>query len=115
MWPTFLEQLGKQKMSLFAYLAHAQPLELKDGTLTIGLPGFALHQEVLSLADHRKLIDRLLSELCRSPIRVEYGTLPEGTEPAAAVAPRTESTAPPIVQDIINLFNATVIDRPSAA
>ena len=113
MWPEFMERLGKQKMSLFAYLSHAQPLELTGGTLTVGLPGFALHQEVLSLAENRKLIERLLSELCRAAIKVQYATLPEGTEPAVASAAQPEAEAPPIVQDIVNLFNATILDRPA--
>ncbi|MBI4003648.1 MAG: DNA polymerase III subunit gamma/tau [Candidatus Omnitrophica bacterium] len=113
-WPVFLERLGAQKMSLAAYLAEARPLHLEEGLLTIGLPAFALHQEVLTVLEHRRLIERLWAELCQAPITVQYATLPEpiaaqsSSEPPAA----EPSSAPPIVQDIVKLFNATILDQP---
>ena len=112
-WPVLLERLGAQRMSLAAYLAHAKPLHLDGDTLTVGLPGFALHQEVLSVAENSRLIDRLLSELCQTAITVRYVTLTEPLEPSAPSPPPTaEAAAPPIVQDIVKLFNATILDRP---
>ena len=115
LWPTFLERLGAQKMSLAAYLADARPLDRAGRTLTIGLPGFALHQEVLTLADNRRLIDRLLSELCQAAVTVEYTTLPDlpaPPTPPANPAAQPPASSPPIVRDIVNLFNATVLDQP---
>ncbi|MBI3321816.1 MAG: hypothetical protein HYZ91_06080, partial [Candidatus Omnitrophica bacterium] len=113
-WPAFLERLGEKKMSLAAYLAHARPLSLEGGTLVVGLPGFALHQEVLSVAGHSRLIDQLLSELCGAALTVRYVTLAdpaEGGAPASA-PPAAETAAPPIVQEIVHLFNATILDQP---
>jgi DNA polymerase-3 subunit gamma/tau len=114
LWPTFLERLGVQKMSLAAYLADSKPLRVDGRALTVGLPAFALHQEVLSLVDNRRLITGLLSELCQTIVTVHYETLPasvpssqEGAGPAAA-PPAT----PPLVQDIVKLFDATLLDRP---
>jgi DNA polymerase-3 subunit gamma/tau len=114
LWPVFLERLGTQKMSLAAYLAESRPLQLKDGLLTIGLPGFALHQEVLSVADHRRLITRLLGELCQASITVEYTTLPDPgpSSNAAGAAAAARETLSPAVEDIVKLFNATVLRPP---
>ncbi|MBI4342361.1 MAG: DNA polymerase III subunit gamma/tau [Candidatus Omnitrophica bacterium] len=115
LWPAFLEQLGQQKISLAAYLAESRPLQLEGTTLTVGLPGFTLHQEVLSSADNRKLIERLLAELSGTPVMVEYTTATEPVEPVPD-APQTPQTASPeIIQDIVNLFNATVMDPPPRA
>ena len=112
-WPTFLERLGQQKMSLAAYLAHAKPLTFEHGILTVGVARFALHQEVLSVTENRKLIEKLLSELCQGPIRVEYVTLTEPIESLRSPAePAAHAAAPPIVQDIVTLFNATILDQP---
>ena len=113
-WPVFLERLGAQKMSLAAYLAEAIPLHVEGKTLTIGLPGFALHQEVLTVLEHRRLIERLLAELYQMPLSVQYATLPEpaATSPSAASSVAAPSSAPPIVQDIVELFNATILDQP---
>lgn len=109
MWPVFLERLGAQKMSLAAYLMEARPLRLAQGQLTVGLPGFALHQEVLT--EHRRLIEKLLSELCRVPVTVQYDVLAEPAGLPAAAVPAAPPP-PPIVQEIVNLFNATVLDQP---
>ena len=112
-WPVFLEQLSSQKMSLAAYLAEAKPLQLQEGRLTVGLPGFALHQEVLSVPEHRRIIEKLLSELCKIRVSVEYVVLPEGVSGApAAASAAADPAAPAIVRDIVDLFNATIMDRP---
>ncbi len=99
-------------MSLAAYLAEAKPLQLDGQILTVGLPAFALHQEVLSLAENRRLIDRLLGELCQRTISVQYATLPASLEAAQSESPAMETPLPPVVKDIMTLFNATVLDRP---
>ncbi len=115
-WTVFLERLAAQKMSLAAYLAEARPLRLEGDSLTIGLPGFALHQEVLNVTEHRRMIDRLLSELCHASVTVRYETLPAtAASEQGASAPPNEPSLPPIVQDIVNLFNATVLDQPRTA
>jgi len=111
MWSQFLDRLASQKMSLAAYLAEAKPVALENGLLIIGLPGFALHQEVLSVVENRRLITGLLSELAHMAVTVQYTTLPESGQPEAASRPAP--AAPPVVQDIVNLFNATLLDRPS--
>jgi len=80
--------------------------------LTIGLPAFALHQEVLTVLEHRRLIEQLLAELYQTTISVQYATLPEPAEPSAAPSAVESSAAPPIVQDIVKLFNATILDQP---
>ena len=109
-WPVFLRRLADQKISLAAYLAEAKPLALEGDTLTVGLPGFALHQEVLGVAENRRLITQLLSELLGSSITVQYATLPESGVPSAA--PKAPAAAvPPVVQDIVNLFNATLLNQ----
>ena len=113
-WSAFLERLGAQKMSLAAYLMEARPVAFDAGTLTVGLPGFALHQEVASGTENRRLIERLLSEVLKAPVTVQYTTLTAPVErlaPAKAV-PVVDATTPPIVQDIVNLFNATIMDQP---
>jgi hypothetical protein len=110
MWPVFLERLGEQKMSLAAYLAHARPLQHQGAVLTVGLPAFALHQEVLSLTDNHRLIERLLSELCGTRTTVQYTTVAEEVAPPAPSAGGASATSS-LVQDIVSLFNATRTDQ----
>ncbi len=115
-WPKFLERLGAQRMSLAAYLAHARPLAAEGRQVIVGLEGSALHHEVLAAVENRRLIERLLGELCGGVVMVEYATLPP-TDPAASSAGESAAGGggePPsgLVHDIVRLFNATVIDRP---
>jgi DNA polymerase-3 subunit gamma/tau len=109
-WAEVLARLGTRKMSLTAYLTDARPVTLEGNLLTVGLPAIALHQEVLGTAEHRRLIEQLLQDVFHRPIRIDYTTLPEPVEPLPDAKPA--AAAPPIVQDIVNLFNATILDRP---
>lgn len=92
-------------MSLAAYLAESRPMRVDGTTLTVGLPGSSLHEEVLNAMENRRLIEPLLSELCKRQVSVHYESLPE---PAPTTATERSETTPPIVQDIVNLFDATV-------
>ena len=112
LWPGFLERLGRHKMSLAAYLAESRPVRVDDSTLTIGLPGFTLHQEVLSSDDNRRVIERLLAELSGQAVSVQYVKVSESA-PAAPAVTSSPGGDSPMIQDIVNLFNATVIDQPS--
>lgn len=105
-WAGCLERLGSQKMSLAAYLAEARPLRLERDVLTVGLPGVALHQEVVTMPEHRRLLSTLVSEAYGRPVTIEYQTLP-AEEPRSIQV--TEPPVPALVQDIVKLFNAKVV------
>ena len=115
-WATFLERLGAQKMSLAAYLADARPTLIEGGTVTVGVPGSALHQEVLNDVDNRRFIQQLLSDLCQTKVTIQFAALPELKDtqgpPGAPRPPAEQEQTPGIVQDIVTLFNATVVDKP---
>jgi len=121
-WPTVLERLGQQKMSLAAYLMEARPTGISGDRLQVGLPGFALHQEVVTLPESLRLVERTLQEVFAQKLTVEYGTLPAPSpsapevavnQPAAqAMTPDRASPPPsPIIQDIVKLFDARIVDR----
>ncbi len=114
LWPTFLERLGTQKMSLAAYLAESQPVSLENGVCTIGVAGFALHHEVLSHTENRRLVEQLLGELCQVKVSVQYTVLQEPSAASTGSADVSTATkaSSPIVQEIVNLFNATILDQP---
>ena len=119
-WPEILERIGRQKMSLAAYLMHAQPVGVTDRTLQVGLLGFSLHQEVVAAPENTRLIEQAMGEFLGVPLTVEYTTLPEpapaladapAAGPAGSDAPAAPSApVPPIVQDIVQLFNATIVN-----
>ncbi len=121
-WSVILERVGQRKISLAAYLMEARPLALAGAALEIGLPGFALHQEVLNSTEHLRVVEEVIADIAGCRLSVRYTTLPEpppGTQPAPSTAGVTvmpmRSDSPPIMQDIVQLFNATIIPpKPSA-
>jgi len=103
-------------------------MQVSGHRIRVGLPAFALHQEVLGLTENLRFVEQALVEVFAQPLKVEYATLPA---PAPRPAPtRTVSSSgvvevagpgasaegaapvPPIVQDIVKLFDATIINRP---
>jgi len=122
-WPQVLARLAQQKMSLAAYLADARPLRVMGSVVQVGLPAFVLHQEVLNLPENLRLVEQVLSDVVTQPLTVDYTTLP-ASQPSQStssmVQEATESTAPeasgpmapPILQDIVKLFDATIVNQP---
>lgn len=127
-WEAFLERLGKRKMSLASYLMDARPLGIDGGKIQIGIPSVALHQEVLSEPENMRVIAGVMSELFGHSLAVTYTTLPDLPPPppapkaealsaagaAASAPPVSPLPVPPIVQEIVNLFDATIVKPPSS-
>ena len=127
-WPAVLERLGRRKMSLAAYLAETRPLSVTGDRLEVGIPGFALHQEVLTSIEHLRLIEAALQEVFGQLVHVQYATLPpdqantslhtaaqpSGSPSESLRSSPDEREAPPIVQEIVKLFNATLVNPPTA-
>ncbi|MBI3319695.1 MAG: DNA polymerase III subunit gamma/tau [Candidatus Omnitrophica bacterium] len=116
-WDEIIEQIGKRKISLAAYLMEARPLAVDKRVVQVGLPAFALHQEVLGQPEHFRVVEEVLREMLGRPMSVVYTTMPQtsGAEPPSAEDSRGEGVMPPIVEEIVNLFNAKLIDRPRSS
>jgi len=121
-------------MSLAAYLNEARPLRVSGDCIQVGLPAFALHLEVLNAPEHIRLIEQTLREVFSQPLKVDYvimPALPAQTDPnttspslttpsassqAASTRQAEDPPVPPIVEDIVQLFNATIIkSKPARA
>ncbi len=119
LWSNFLQRLRETKMSLAAYLADSRPNRLDGDKVHIGMPGFTLHQEVLTMLDNKRLIEDLLKEVYGRELHVRLEKLDEAAAAAQAQAadklsnmPINEDSPPALVQDIVKLFNATLINLP---
>jgi hypothetical protein len=73
-WPQVLERLAERKMSLAAYLADSRPTGVRGTEIQVGLPAFALHQEVLSSTEGQRLIESILAEVFGSARSISYTT-----------------------------------------
>ncbi len=129
-WPILLERIGRQKMSLASYLMDTRPISVNGDRVQIGIPAVALHQEVLSATETLRLIEQVMSEVLGQPVKIAYTTLPDlppppppapaeatttgGGMPSSPTPQPAPSVVPPIVQDIVSLFDATIIKPPSS-
>ncbi len=106
-WPNVIQRIGEQKMSLAAYLSETKPLSVAQQQVEVGIPPFPLHQEILNLPETMRLLERTLSEQLGRALSVRYSPLPE---PPAGSAP--EAALPPVVRDIVKLFDARILPQP---
>jgi DNA polymerase-3 subunit gamma/tau len=118
-WPSVVERVGQQKMSLSAYLMQTQPLAMAGNELEVGILGFALHQEVLEATDAVRLVEAAVQQITGQTLNVRYTIIAETDVPDPAGDPERGARGkpegvPPLVQDIVSLFNATVVKPPSS-
>ncbi len=109
-WPEFLEKLGGMKMSLAAYLTDSRPIDLDGKKLTIGLTGAALQAEVLSTRENRVLVSQVLAEVSKQSFVIEFATIGGPKKEVEKSDVVVDDSKPALVQDIVKLFNATVVE-----
>jgi DNA polymerase-3 subunit gamma/tau len=118
-WPKVVDRLGKLKMHVAAYLMEGRPLQLTGGIAQIGLPIFSsLHRDVLTAADNQRLVERLITEVAGLTVTVRYSKLPDTDAPrrtSGLSAPGLDAPiapVPPILKEIVSLFDATIVPTP---
>jgi len=119
-WPEVLDRVGRQKMSVASCLFDAKPLSITADEISIGLPGFSLHQDVLNTTENIRFIEQALEEIVARRMRITYTTLPEGVTASPVMPGRSPAPSdiiaaplPPLVNDIVSLFDATVVRQPT--
>ena len=92
-WREFLESVSAQKKSLQAVLIDTRPKSLDEGTLVLLCKG-PFHQEQLSKAENKTLVEQILKDLLGRPITL-VPVLAEGAaKPSEAKAPSPSARAP---------------------
>ncbi|MBL7131837.1 MAG: DNA polymerase III subunit gamma/tau [Candidatus Omnitrophica bacterium] len=106
-WSKIIDQLSKVKMSVATFLTEGVPLKLKSGTLTISFPkSCSLHKETLEKKENRLLIEKALSQLLKTNVKVKF--VLSLSEPAKEEAKqRNESDS--FIHSAMNAFNARLI------
>lgn len=72
-WQNVIESLGRVKMSLATYLNEGSPIKLENNILTVSFPNnYSLHKETLEKKENKLIIEKIVSELCRANIRINF-------------------------------------------
>ncbi|MBI4352643.1 MAG: hypothetical protein HY593_01830, partial [Candidatus Omnitrophica bacterium] len=112
-WPSLLQALQGEKISVASYLAEGSPCGLDNGSFKIAFPDrLSFHRECLETVENRTLIEKHLSNLLEQRVRVVFESVKE--EGGAASGPAVEAPAEPeepdgVVQKAIGLFGGRVI------
>jgi DNA polymerase-3 subunit gamma/tau len=91
-WREFLESVSAQKKSLQAVLIDTRPKSLDEGTLVLLCKG-PFHQEQLSKAENKTLVEQILKDLLGGPITL-VPVLAEGAAKASETKTPSASRAP---------------------
>ncbi|MCX5705454.1 MAG: DNA polymerase III subunit gamma/tau [Candidatus Omnitrophica bacterium] len=72
-WKNIIDNLGKVKMSVATYLNEGEPLTVQGELLTVALPrSCSLHKESLEKRENKALIEKILFEVVRVPVRTQF-------------------------------------------
>lgn len=72
-WQNIIDSLSKIKMSVATYLNEGSPIKLEKNVLAIAFPGdFLLHKESLETKENKALIEKTISELLKSNLKVNF-------------------------------------------
>jgi DNA polymerase-3 subunit gamma/tau len=78
-WNNIVNNLAAVKMSVSTYLSEGEPVKVQGDILTVSFPkNYSLHKESLESKENKALIEKVASELCNAPLRVNFILVEEG-------------------------------------
>lgn len=121
-WPRVIEIVKSKRMSTGIFLSEAEPVEVDDTVIVLGLPEeFKFHKESLEKENNKKLVEESFSEGMGIKVRVRFVVTEQTStnRPAAASAPAAESHSskedgrelPDIITKALDVFDGAKIVR----
>ena len=117
-WPRVIEIVKLKRMSTGIFLSEAQPVEVDDLVIVLGLPEeFKFHKESLEKENNKKLVEDSFSEAIGVKVRVRFVVTQQVARERPAQAPvAVESDAekrelPDIITKALDVFDGGKIVR----
>jgi len=102
-WSNIVNNLAGIKMSVSSYLSEGEPNKIQGNLLTIAFPkSCSLHKESLEKKENKDLIEKIASELCSSPLQVNFILVAE-------MKRETDAQSNPFVKSAIEMFGGRVV------
>ena len=113
-WPQVVEAVKAKEMSTGMFLAEAEPVEVIDGALILGLPEeFQFHKEMLERQEKRRFIEEIFSTFLPAYTPIQFVTTRLAKGEGASQAPAPEAPKlPEIVRQAMDIFQGSKIVRP---
>jgi len=118
-WPRVIEIVKSKRMSTGIFLSEAEPLEVEDSVIVLGLPEeFRFHKESLEKENNKKLVEECFTECLGSKARVRFvvtqQTASERPAPQPLLVQPTEAEKrelPDIITQALDVFDGAKIVR----
>ena len=117
-WPKVIEIVKLKRMSTGIFLSEAQPVEVDDSVIVLGLPEeFKFHKESLEKENNKKLVEDSFSEAIGVKVRVRFVVTQQVSRERSVQAPVTVETAaekrelPDIITKALDVFDGGKIIR----
>ena len=102
-WRNIIDNLSRIKMSVATYLDEGIPTKMENNVLTVSFPmNYSLHRESLERKENKAIIEKILSELLSTNIRVNFTLSKE-------VAQKNSHEANSFIKSALDTFNGRVI------
>lgn len=111
-WTDVLNAVKKIKMSTGIFLADAEPIELVQNTVTVGLPSeFNFHKETLESQDNLTLIEDVIKNVIGVPLKVNFViTERDGIDDEVIEEEPTDEPAE-IIESALEIFEGRTVRR----
>jgi len=102
-WQNIVNNLGRIKMSVATYLNEGQPLKLQGNILTVSFPkNYSLHKESLENKDNKAIIEKSISELFNTNLKVNFILSEQGRQ-------KEDNGNSPFIKSALEMFDGRVI------
>ena len=104
LWRTVIDNLEGVKMSVATYLNEGEPVSLENNILTISFPkDYSLHKESLDKQENKAIIEKIISEIFNSKLRVNFILSKE------TVSKKEDNDNNPFLKSALEMFKGRVI------
>lgn len=118
-WPRVIEAVKLKRMSTGIFLSEAEPVEVDDAVIVLGLPEeFRFHKESLEKENNKKLVEECFSEALGNKARVRFvvtqqtsSERPAVTIPVTPAAEAEKRELPDIITKALDVFDGAKIVR----
>ena len=102
-WQNIIDNLSRIKMSVATYLNEGQPFKLQGDILSVSFPkNYSLHKESLERRENKELIEKCVSDLLNTRLRVNFILTTEQKI-------EENSQDNPIIKSALDMFKGRVI------
>jgi len=102
-WQNIINNVGRIKMSAATYLNEGKPLKMQGNILTVSFPkNYSLHRESLEKKDNKTIVEKSISELFNTDLRVNFILSAQNLE-------KEDKENSTFIKSALEMFNGRVI------